>query len=383
MNDVRTEFRKPKLLVYYFSFPHYRRAILMELANMAEVEIDLYSGVVGRGGVKPLTRADIGELRLLESLVLGNFTYEREIVRRAVSSEYDAVVVAPALSSLSTWAIVALRFVLRRNTYLWGDCGHLDGWIRPRLQEIMNRMSTGLLVYGRASAKGAKRFGTPADKIKIVGNAFESNADRWGAEDSVGAYRLMKERARLATEDGRIVLVHAGRLTRDKCPEVLLNALTPLRRRYSDVRLHILGDGPLLDRLVAHENSDLVEFHGAVYDQVTRDDLLSKATLVVAPYVMGLLAVDALRAGVPVLYPDNPLSGSEVEALTVGVNSVAFEPGNPRAVARAVDEWIALSGKVQESAFVEARQHALKGWDPSTVANAILREVLTADSQSG
>lgn len=376
MSEAGAETKKPRVLVYYFAFPHYRKSILAELVDTQDVEVELRSGSVSRGGVKCLTAADIAELEVADSLRLGPFTYERHTVGRAISAEYHSVIVAPALSSLSTWAIVLLRFILRRRTYLWGDCGHLQGWLRPRLQEVMNRMSSGLLVYGEASAKGAQRFGTPPRKISIVHNANQSNADRWDTDSSRAAYRRTVENVQLAKEEGRIVLVHAGRLTPDKRPEVLLDALTPLRSRYSGVELHILGDGPSLEALTMHANSDLVSFHGAIYDELVKSKILSEATLVVAPYAMGLLAVDALRAGVPVLLPDNPMSGSEVEILTPRINAVTFEAGNPEALAAAVDEWLATSKEITEGEFVKARQEALMEWDSGAVAHAIIRDVL-------
>ena len=365
----------PKILIYYFAFPHYRRSILESLSRQPGVDIEFISGSSSRGAVDPLNNSDLPMIETHPTVTFGPLTIDIGILSRCMQRQYDIVIVAPAFSSLTTWALLIMRRLFRRQTYLWGDCGHHQGKLRRLLQEAMNRLCTGLLVYGNSSLRGATALGTPPSKVSIVHNAVESNALCSSAQQSKLAFAAIRAKAQRAAQTGEIELLFSGRLTAEKQVDVLLDALSIIQENFVRVRCHILGSGPMAPTLARHKNHDLVQFHGAVYDSQKKAEIFRQATLVVSPISMGLLAVDALRAGLPVLLPDNPNNGSEVEALEVGINALKFSPGDPRALAAAVSRWVEIAQLLDEQAYVEARTSALRVWDPAHVADSIVRSV--------
>ena len=361
------------LLVYYFGFPHYRKAILTELLDMPDVDVELVSGSTTRDSIATLSESELPGLQVLPSLTLGPFTWDREIARDAISRRDRTVVLGPALSSLTTWLILIARHALGRPTYLWGQCGRLgDRSLRRRVQEVMNRLATGLLVYGRAEAKAATELGTPERKVHIVNNATSSNAAARTEECNAIAFERLQIRAEDARARGILRLAFIGRLTSDKKLDVLAAACEELDSKYDNFHLDIVGDGPLRSELEHQMRGLPVTFHGWVYSDVARDAILERVTLVVSPFHMGLVAVDSLRFGTPVLVPDNPMCGSEVEALTPGLTSLVFKAGDAGDIVRAAEEWVNLAGSLRREEYEAARSQQLRRWDPRGVARAIV-----------
>lgn len=367
---------KGRALFYYFGFPHYRQAILQELAANTETSISFVSGSSSRANIRALTQKDLSTLTLVKTLTFGPFTWDRGIYSAASSSQVDVAVLGPALSSITTWATLIRRRIMRRPSFLWGRCGRRGEFSARRLLiELMNRLATGLLVYGERDLEGAISLGLDRSRVTIVGNALESNANLWSEATSRRSFQRMQEAVESARRDGVLVLAHSGRLIASKQPEVLLDAVGILKADFPKTHLHLIGDGPALNDLRRHEYAADVTFHGAIYETEQLTAVLESAALIVSPYDMGLLALDALRAGIPVLLPDSPQSGPEVEALTIGVNARAFKAGDAASLAAEATRWIETADSITIAAYVSARSSALRFWDPSQVANAILRAI--------
>jgi glycosyltransferase involved in cell wall biosynthesis len=362
-----------KVLVYYFAFPHYRLEILKELMLRAGNDLMVAGGTVGRDSIEPLTSQDIDFLTELESVHIGPFSWQKGIVRRAISREFDAVVLGPATLSLTTWAILFGRRLMGRKTYLWGQCGRQGERTAKRyLQEVMNRVAHGLLVYGETEAAAATDLGSSPRKIHIVNNATHHNAQYITPELGREIYQRLQQRAREAIDDRRLVLTFVGRLTEAKKLPVLLEAARRLQLQYEHLQVRVIGGGSAEEQLRREYSDPFVEFRGWIYDNEKLNEVLEESTLIASPYHMGLLAVDALRIGVPVLVPDNPQNGSEVESLTVEVNSIRFTPGDSVAIVDAVDRWLRIAPQITETKYAQARDSALRMWSPGSVAGRIL-----------
>lgn len=139
-------------------------------------------------------------------------------------------------------------------------------------------------------------------------------------------------------------IVVAARLVPVKGIDVLIDAAARIR---SDVRILIAGDGPAraeLERAARGLNSaSRVTFLGQV-DTITRDRLLSAASVVVVPSRVTpsgrtegtpMIALEALAAGVP-------LVASEVGGLrNLAPAARLVRPEDPRALATAIDQVLA------------------------------------------
>lgn len=166
-------------------------------------------------------------------------------------------------------------------------------------------------------------------------------------------------------EVNRILFV--GRLTEQKGVHHLLHALALME---SQPTLDIVGDGPQRESLVLLAQSlgvgDRVRFHGvATPDQLA--PFYRSAAAVVIPSIeegLGLVAVEALLCAAPVIAAN---SGGLPDVIRDGRTGVLVPPGEPAAIAQAVDRLLADSARA--AALGEAgRLHALATFAPEAAA---------------
>lgn len=142
--------------------------------------------------------------------------------------------------------------------------------------------------------------------------------------------------------NGELLLVHCGRLSPEKRPEVSLAALAELRRRQIPVVLAVAGDGPRRRALEVLGGRLLVRFLGFIPDRDQVARLLATADVVLAPgpvETFGLAALEALASGTPVVANARSALPEVVGAAGEAVdgNGVAFADAVERLVARPVD----------------------------------------------
>lgn len=172
-------------------------------------------------------------------------------------------------------------------------------------------------------------------------------------------------------QDGVLSLVAVVRLSPEKDPGVLLDAVRELISRGHSVRLNIFGTGNLHERLAAEAASGRlpIRFHGHVADRSRLAAALAAADVVLAPgprETFGLAALEALASGVPVVVPNR---GALVEMISAGVGAVASSTGS--GFADAVERILGEDG-FPTAHRVRARQIAERFTWGETVA-AMLR----------
>jgi alpha-1,6-mannosyltransferase len=179
--------------------------------------------------------------------------------------------------------------------------------------------------------------------------------------------------------DDVVRLIHAGRMSREKYPQLVIAAAAELHRRGVPVELTIAGTGPHVDWLRQQAEDAPVRFLGYVDGRHELARLYASAdiSLSVAPTeTFGLAVLEALACGTPVVTAD---AGGAREL----VDDTCAEWGAPRASAladavqrlraRLVDDPQAL----REAARTRAE---LYSWDTSAARMlAVHREVSATD----
>lgn len=156
-------------------------------------------------------------------------------------------------------------------------------------------------------------------------------------------------RARWAP-DGEVLLVHCGRLSGEKHPEVSVDALRALRDAGVPAALVVIGDGPRRAALAYRAARLPVRFAGFVPDRSVIAGLLASADVVLAPgpvETFGLAGLEALACGTPVVVnsasalpevvgPAGIAAAGTGAAFASGVRDLLDRPeGERRAAARA------------------------------------------------
>lgn len=213
----------------------------------------------------------------------------------------------------------------------------------------MDQGSLGEFLYSLTARVSSKRIiQSQADRsaqiATVATSVAEELADYYGVDDAVvvGNGVNPEEFTPDEADDGERYLLYVGRLGHRKGIEDLVTAAESVLES-NDVRLKIVGKGPLRDKLteMVRERGieDRVEFLG----HVDRDRLVSlyqRATVHVVPsHYEGLPTVllEAMACGRPVVA--TAVSGS-LDVLVDDTNGVLVPPRSPEAMATALNELL-------------------------------------------
>jgi glycosyltransferase involved in cell wall biosynthesis len=179
------------------------------------------------------------------------------------------------------------------------------------------------------------------------------------------------------TRDGQSLLF-VGRLTPQKGVEHLLHAMSEMKNLVS---LDVVGDGPSRSSLEQLSRELGLEPRIRWHGQLQQSELprfYQRAAAVVVPSAdegLGLVAVEALLCETPVVAFD---SGGLRDVVQHGKTGLLVEPGNPTALASALDGLLALDGRGRDLGRA-GRLYALSAFAPESSARRyaeIYRQVL-------
>ena len=177
------------------------------------------------------------------------------------------------------------------------------------------------------------------------------------------------EKYRIATNDK--VIAYVGSLTETKGPDVLLKALPRIRRKVPNVKLLVVGDGPLRVRL-EHEArelgvGDIITFMGyRLHDELP--NIMNLAHLGIVPSRsegISLALLEFMACGKAVVATR---VGGNTEVVQHNINGILVEPKNPSSLADGIIQ--ALSQCRNEEMGKNARTLSLQ-YDWSVVASRI------------
>ena len=205
-----------------------------------------------------------------------------------------------------------------------------DPWWHWPVQRLAARAADAVVVPSPSAAAVARDWaGVPADRVVVIPNAIDP-AD-WPPT--------------IPSSD----VVFLGRLDPVKDVPTLVAAVGLL----PGVRLHVYGDGPDRPRVeaAAHAVGDRVVLHGTV---ARPQDALAAAGVLVLPSLaegFGLVLIEAMAAGVPVVATDVP---GIRDVVTDGRTGLLVPPRDPPAMAAAI-------GRVLGDATLRQRLAAAAG----------------------
>jgi glycosyltransferase involved in cell wall biosynthesis len=193
-----------------------------------------------------------------------------------------------------------------------------------RLYLATERLGDATVAVSSAVARRLVALGVPGTRIRTIPNAIEIGRYRFDP------WRRASLRAGLGIPPERFVVGAVGRLVPGKRLELVLHAA----RAHPDVTVLMVGDGPRRPALteLARELAVPVVFTGERSDV---PDLLSTMDILVAPSAdetFGLSVVEALAAGLPVVYASCPA----LDELARPVPGAVRVNGDPEAVRGAV-----------------------------------------------
>ena len=286
----------------------------------------------------PAARREIGELVRRERPDLVHFHNTFPLLSPAV---YHAVAAEgiPVVQTLHNFRLICPKAQLFREGEPCEDCvGRRVAW--PGVLHACYRDSRVGTAAVAAMLATHRAIGTYSDTVTryIVLTEF---AKRKFVEGGLPAERLAVRPNFLAPDPGPgdhsgEHALFVGRLSEEKGIDDLLDAWDRLGER---IPLHVIGEGPLSDRVAAAARSGGIVWHGRLKRQAVIGKMRDARFLVFpSRWYEGypLVIVEAFATGMPVLASDLGAMRSMVSDRETGLR---FRPGDPDALVRAV-EWM-------------------------------------------
>ena len=174
-------------------------------------------------------------------------------------------------------------------------------------------------------------FGLPFEKINVIPNGINLNIYN-------GIERNYEFRRKYARDNEKIIMC-AGRLVYEKGFQYLIDAAPKILSKYNDAKFIIAGKGGMLNELKA--KADYLGISNKVYftGQLTPKEIYTMyrcADIAVFPSTyepFGLVAIEGMYAGTPIVVSD---VGGLNEIVEHGVTGMKSYAGNPNSIADSI-----------------------------------------------
>ncbi len=225
------------------------------------------------------------------------------------------------------------------------------------------------------------------ERLRVVPRGIDVNAFD---PARVSSDRIVQLAGKWRLPDGAPVVMLPGRLTRWKGQTVLIDALTVLGRH--DVCCLLVGDDQgrrgyrkeLEQRIRARGLEGVVHIVGRCDDMPAAymlADVVVSASL--DPEAFGRVAVEAQAMGRPTIVTDH---GASRETVLAGETGWLTPPANASALARALEEALALDAAARETLAARAMPRVRAGFSKQAMCDrtlAVYRELLSESAGSG
>lgn len=293
-----------------------------------------------------------------------------KLVRDVIRYPCDLVIM-PGYHRVEYWAMLLACMLLGRRRAVFCDSTEFD---RPqsRLKDIAKQMffkhCDGFFCYGRRSKDYLMRFGV--EEFRIAYRCQAAALPRtYDPKEVLAAYRSDNG------ADGRPCrFLYVGRLSVEKGLNDLLEAFRRVREKKADVKLDLVGAGPLREELTRRvselEMDDAVAFLGAKGMGEIAEMFSSSAALVLPSHSepWGLVVNESLSYGCPVVVSN--VCGCVPDLVIDGVTGYSFDVGNVDALSTAMIKTAEMS--VNRLEVAKRCLDVIAGFTPERAASQIL-----------
>lgn len=360
--------RRKKCLIVYHYFAHYRLHLMRDLMAHAEWDFEMISDSQTADGIKGIDPA-LAEVAIDEGglswsfvkncLVLGHrfpFLWQKGLVKRLREDDYDAVIFLGSIYFISTWVGMFKARRIGKQVLFWthGFLGK-DGGLLSRFRHAFYRQADCCLLYGERAKKIMQDSGLyRPEQLKVIYNSLDySPMNR--CRDAMTSESRTALRQELFSDPLFPIVVAVGRVNRAKRFDLLLPALAMLQEEEIPFNCLIIGDGPELQSIKEAASAFSLEsricFYGAAYgDEV--DQLLLASDLCVIPGDVGLSAMHAMSAGLPVISHDAfDRQMPEHEAIEEGKTGSFYLHDSVDDLAQKIEWWLSSSERLSAARF--------------------------------
>lgn len=314
-----------RLLIIQPYIPDYRRTFFKQLKTSLDsigVEMTVAAGrAVGDQASRDddSTENDADWLLRERHFVVG---HSRLTIRRIgqVLSEFqpNLIVVEQAVKNLESWKLL-MSASRRSRVGLWGH-GALYSQnshaLWQPLRKLQLRSADWFYVYTPGGARYLMANGYPVDRTTVLYNSTDTVRLRNDIND-VSAEQRQSLRTMHDLTPGHTALFVGG-IDRRKGIDFLLRAASIVAKDVPQFRLLVGGAGSEVSSVLAAQAADPTVRYLGPLKGTRKASVLAVSDFIVLPEWVGLAAVDALAAGIPVVTTDHTSHAPEFEYLSEG-----------------------------------------------------------------
>jgi len=259
------------------------------------------------------------------------------------------VILCEGGSNLLNNLLVFAYAVPTRTPVVWWTLGELrNRGPRSTIQRAfdaiirwMERHSASLLGYSSLAIRYFDREGYPKAKQFRAVNCIDTDREFQEIERALPRVDALRRSLHL---DGKTVLLYVGAMAPSKRLEDLITVYGHLRKRHSDLRLLLVGDGshrPALERFARENDADDTIFAGQVLEGISAYFLLGD--VFVLPGLGGLAISQAMTHGLPVIATE--ADGCEIDLIEEDGNGHLLPVGDCGALERCLEDLLSNPDK--------------------------------------
>lgn len=341
----------------------YRVPLLRRLSEQPEIELTMIHGTnppVQAGDVGISIATDQLPFRTISGPINGIRWRDRELLwfglaLRTLKREFFDVVISDYYTRmLSIWRMQSLQHKCNAGFILWGIGFHqYPTPLLDKIRLLMIKRTDALLLYSERESQRYQEMDVPAEKCFVAKNTVDVEGIQ--ASMAVTTRDDIKTcRQKLNAEKGPL-LMHIGRMANNKRLDLLLQILPRLQKKWPNIQLALIGEGPELQglhRLAAKLSvTEIVHFLGPITDHKLLAPWILSSDLIVAPAQIGLLAPMSLVYGKTLVISDVPEHhGPEVQACIPGQTGMNYKYEDVENLACVINDLLADPKKCQRFA---------------------------------
>ena len=348
-------------LIYNFA-QHYRAEIFQQLDQ--NFNIDFYFGDKYLDVKKMDYSLLKGKVEEVHNGKIGPFLYQTKVL--SLIRKYDIFLMIGETHSITTWIFMLLsKFFPRKRIYFW-----CHGWygketkVESFLKHILDKLPTGLFVYGNYAKCLMIKEGFDENKLHVVHNSL-SYSKQLKIRNQLTINTLFIDH--FNNDDP--VLMFVGRLDPVKKLDMILFAMSICKQRNKKYNLILIGGGKEMDNLRSlTEKLDLTEkvwFYGPCYDEYILGNLIYNSDVCVAPGNIGLTAMHCMVFGTPAITHNCfKWQMPEFEAIHDGETGTFFIMDDVQSLADSIDRWFAVNRNNREEIRNNCMSEIDNYWTP-------------------
>jgi glycosyltransferase involved in cell wall biosynthesis len=241
---------------------------------------------------------------------------------RACGIRPDLVVVQQSIKNLETYPLLARQYLGGPSVAMWGHGRSFSTPQGPAMaaaKQFLTRRCDWFFAYTQAGADHVVAHGYPASRVSVLNNTVDAEALQRDLAAITDQEIAVFSRSHGLTS-GRTALFLGG-VDEAKGIDFLLESARQAARMLPGFVLLVGGAGQQLVDVQAAERAGFPVRALGRLDGLERALALRSSDVLALPSSVGLVAVDSLVAGVPVVTRDNHTHGPEADYLVNGRTS--------------------------------------------------------------